>query len=1100
MHAFVLTASPMEAAGFRILRPAQRRAAGQSAQLSRRCLATPPAQGRGALAATATAFLAAGCSALRQSRRRWRRCQVSLARPATATETAAPERVPVILLSGFLGTGKTTLLRHWLENTTDRVGIVVNDVASVNIDSKLVQQQSYNAEGEVNAIQLANGCACCSLGDELLVDISDLIELSGGERPFKQIVVELSGVAEPARVCENFASAREAGYYVVNGVELGQVVTVLDASTFCEEYMEYSRLYEREDLMDGDVGEMAEVAVVELLVEQTEAADIVILNKTDMATKEQLDLTREVVKAINKKARIIETTFGKVTLQDVLAEDHSEARHDHCDHAHEEHGHEGHHDDTHAEHGHGHEEEHSQAHSHASDCSEPGCSDASHGHSHSHADDCSDPDCTDHSHGHDHGHAHSHSTTTAEDRFGITSFTYRARRPLSEQRFTEALQKWPIPKHSDLKLMLDDTETNPGHPLRKVIRSKGFCWLETQPATRVYWSQAGKDMQLTYNGLWWGAMTQDQVKLMQKMATGEYDRARREDWDDEWCDRRQELVFIGRHLDEAAIRSMLDKCLLTDDEHLGQAQLMLSCVQRCHTRQEFCNQNQTKSADSHELTASTPTMHRCRSNLKRAVDLWFMLALGLRGDTGVSDLLLMNVFCAPDECAPSQHRGPVSRERTANDINTCQRAGEAITGKAFDDFSLSRLTGSKTYQPQVIGKCVRLLQSFGNVCSPLTFTTKGTGRETESLTSMSKSLFIMDAAQEYLKAQLLPQEEFAQGSVYVQVYEGAVYYQADTGGQSDPLTFSLSSLTTLKQEEVMIQRNLGLRFLETYAAEPFHFEFQDAPSVCTACLAILPAGRPARLSASTAAQSSRTSSAQRPQRPSVVSSRTMKLHSIRIRQISPPVVARAGESTRRPSVVSSRRPSTVSNASVTRVCHGSLEASTRTTVLGSSLVCSTASGRSMSPVWIARGMAEAKHHIAVPQSRTTSPLLGSSLRSAATEVKRAPLAPFNWQVSKPGKDVTSLATRTVSTRSAASSAPSSSSTPIVPLSGISLPMTNEQASDVAEAIGGITAGRKNVRFCPEEALDPKANLEEKVGMVAGEKPLAAGRTPSYGGA
>ncbi|CAE7869301.1 yciC, partial [Symbiodinium necroappetens] len=530
-------------------------------------------------AATATAFLAAGCSALRQSRRRWRRCQVSLARPATATETAAPERVPVILLSGFLGTGKTTLLRHWLENTTDRVGIVVNDVASVNIDSKLVQQQSYNAEGEVNAIQLANGCACCSLGDELLVDISDLIELSGGERPFKQIVVELSGVAEPARVCENFASAREAGYYVVNGVELGQVVTVLDASTFCEEYMEYSRLYEREDLMDGDVGEMAEVAVVELLVEQTEAADIVILNKTDMATKEQLDLTREVVKAINKKARIIETTFGKVTLQDVLAEDHSEARHDHCDHAHEEHGHEGHHDDTHAEHGHGHEEEHSQAHSHASDCSEPGCSDASHGHSHSHADDCSDPDCTDHSHGHDHGHSHSHSTTTAEDRFGITSFTYRARRPLSEQRFTEALQKWPIPKHSDLKLMLDDTETNPGHPLRKVIRSKGFCWLETQPATRVYWSQAGKDMQLTYNGLWWGAMTQDQLKLMQKMATGEYDRARREDWDDEWCDRRQELVFIGRHLDEAAIRSMLDKCLLTDDEMVSYRKMQDASMQ-----------------------------------------------------------------------------------------------------------------------------------------------------------------------------------------------------------------------------------------------------------------------------------------------------------------------------------------------------------------------------------------------------------------------------------------------------------------------------------------------------------------------------------------
>jgi len=280
---------------------------------------------------------------------------------------------------------------------------------------------------------------------------------------------------------------------------------------------------------------------------------------------------------------------------------------------------------------------------------------------------------------------------------------------------------------------------------------------------------------------------------------------------------------------------------------------------------------------------------------------------------------------------------------------------------------------------------------------------------------------------------------------------------------------------------------------------------QDArsarPSTSSVPPAILPAGRPVRLSASTTVRSSRTStSAQRPQRPSVVSSRTMKLHSIRIRQISPPVMAHAGESSRRPSVVSSRRPSTVSNTSVTRVCHGSLEASTRTTVLGSSLVCSTASGRSMSPVWIARGMTEAKRHSTVPQSRTTSPLLGSSLRCAASEVKRAPLAPFNWQVSKPGKDVTSLATRTVSTRSATSSAPSSSSTPIVPLSGMSLPMTNEQASDVAEAVGGITAGRKNVRFCPEDASDPKADLEEEKVGGAGEKRLATGRTPSYGGA
>eukprot|EP00438_Fugacium_kawagutii_P027392 Skav208439 [mRNA] locus=scaffold1952:149847:155209:- [translate_table: standard] len=118
-----------------------------------------------------------------------KRRRSDMVRKAAKVDVELPKPVPVILLSGFLGTGKTTLLRHWLENSTDRVGVVVNDVAAVNIDSKLVQQQTYNPEGEVNAIQLEhlgaevrNGCACCSLGDELLVSIYDLLELATQER------------------------------------------------------------------------------------------------------------------------------------------------------------------------------------------------------------------------------------------------------------------------------------------------------------------------------------------------------------------------------------------------------------------------------------------------------------------------------------------------------------------------------------------------------------------------------------------------------------------------------------------------------------------------------------------------------------------------------------------------------------------------------------------------------------------------------------------------------------------------------------------------------------------------------------------------------
>mmetsp|Transcript_27416 Transcript_27416/g.63864 ORF Transcript_27416/g.63864 Transcript_27416/m.63864 type:complete len:585 (+) Transcript_27416:61-1815(+) len=560
MHAWAL-ARPMEAAGRTTSHP--RLAWVRAQDCSSR---TPSVLQRGAFNINACAVASAALVWAGVQRQRWpSRRNFSLVRAVAAADTAVPKPVPIILLSGFLGTGKTTLLRHWLENSTDRVGIVVNDVAAVNIDSKLVQQQTYNAEGEVNAIQLENGCACCSLGDELLVNIHDLLELTTGDRPFSHIVVELSGVAEPARVKENFVSAKESGYYVVNGVEMGKVVTLLDASTFCEDYMEYSRLYEREDLMDGDVGEMEECAVVELLVEQTEAADIVVLNKTDLATKEQLDATRAVVKGLNQKAAILETAYGKLTLTKVLeaatAQEHKHLQQDHeehsgCSHSHEEHGHE-----AKAEHSHEdcHEEEH--GHSHASDCSDPGCSDHSHDHDHGHGS-CSDPDCSDSGHSHE----HSHGSTTAEDRFGITSFTYRARRPFSEERFTEVLKKWPIPKHTDIQLMLSDVESDAENPMTPVIRSKGFCWLESQPSTRVYWSHAGKEMLLTYNGLWWAAMSEDQIRIMKQLGAGAYQAARREDWNDEWGDRRQELVFIGRKLDEAAIREQLNECLLTDDE------------------------------------------------------------------------------------------------------------------------------------------------------------------------------------------------------------------------------------------------------------------------------------------------------------------------------------------------------------------------------------------------------------------------------------------------------------------------------------------------------------------------------------------------------
>jgi len=515
----------------------------------------------GSLSLLAAASLRRRRTTLRGLDKPW---ATSLRASSSLVETGSDAKVPVVLLSGFLGTGKTTLLRHWLENAEGRIGIVVNDVATVNIDSKLVQQRKYDSDGQIDAIQLQNGCACCSLGDELMMSIYELLELATEGEPFSQIVVELSGVAEPARVRTLFQDAEKSGSLAMEHMELGKVLTLVDASTFCKEYMEYAQIHEREDLMEEDVGEMADSQVVELLVEQVEAADVVVLNKTDLATPEQVAATRAVVASLNTKATIMEASFGKISLSSALQEvpqlQEQKPEHSHektCCHGHADHG------------DHSSSESHGHSHEHASDCSEPTCKDESHGSSHGNsngqAETCNDPTCTDESHGH--SHSQKDAATTAQERFGITSFTYTARRPFHEDRFAKALQKWPVPKQDDLGVLLasgDDAQED--HPLARVIRSKGFCWLETHPSSRMYWTHAGKDMQLRYEGLWWGAMTKDQVKLMETMAVGEYERSLREEWVDGYADRRQELVFIGQRVDEAAIRAILDGCLLTDSE------------------------------------------------------------------------------------------------------------------------------------------------------------------------------------------------------------------------------------------------------------------------------------------------------------------------------------------------------------------------------------------------------------------------------------------------------------------------------------------------------------------------------------------------------
>eukprot|EP00931_Biecheleriopsis_adriatica_P036706 TRINITY_DN21111_c0_g1_i1.p1 TRINITY_DN21111_c0_g1~~TRINITY_DN21111_c0_g1_i1.p1 ORF type:complete len:652 (-),score=133.80 TRINITY_DN21111_c0_g1_i1:4-1959(-) len=559
---------------------------------------------------------------LRGADKLWVRSSTKL---RAAAGSARAEKVPVVLLSGFLGTGKTTLLRHWLENAEGRIGIVVNDVAAVNIDSKLVRQQNYDSDGQINSIQLQDGCACCTLGEELLLSVWELLELAEGGEPFSQIVVELSGVAEPAQVQSLFEEAAESGNPLMDRMELSKIVTVLDTSTFCENYMDYAMMQDREDLKEGDNHNMGELQVVELLVEQTEAAHVVILNKTDLAAPEHLDTTKVVVSSLNSKANVMQTSFGKIPLSSVLREveaeepsnghesgsGNSQCRAKSCNSSdtddsseptckresqcQSDQGNAGscggskRNDESQSSSSCGgskcKEESPSSSNCGGSKCAEENPSSSSCGGSKCAEENpsssscggskcteespssssCGDPTCEDESCNHSHDKVGS--LTTAQERFGISSFTYTARRPFSEERFVEALKKWPVPQQDDLGMLLSGSgDADEDHPMAKVIRSKGFCWMQTRPSVRMYWAHAGKSMQLKSEGLWWGAMSKDQINLFEGMAFAEYERSLREDWVDDFADRRQEIVFIGQNLDEPAIRAILDESLLTDDE------------------------------------------------------------------------------------------------------------------------------------------------------------------------------------------------------------------------------------------------------------------------------------------------------------------------------------------------------------------------------------------------------------------------------------------------------------------------------------------------------------------------------------------------------
>jgi len=527
-----------------------------------------------------------------------------------AEEEEENAKIPISLLSGFLGSGKTTLLQETLDNKGGvKVGVIVNDMAAVNIDAKLVRMGGGGEEEEdgkrtgmiggnvvdtSEVVELQNGCACCSASGELLDGVMKLLAAAAErDEAYDRIVIEMSGVAEPKNVRKTFFEAKYQGHPVFEFCDLQNMVTVIDSGNFVSLYESTDDMTERSDLAEREEkpgAQFSDRKVVDLLTEQVEVADYLVLNKQDLVSTKNDEKLRGIVGLLNPKAELVPCEFGGAPLEVVLGsqretwvannDDEDDFRvalnavkgDQPCtdpDCGDESHGH----SHSHAK-AHTHE---AKGHSHDEECEDAECTDASHSHgghsheakAHSHdGEECNVVGCDDPSHSHGAGHSHE---ATPEEKWGISSFVYSRRRPFHPQRLREFILKMPVSANADMEgadgrewAIPEGRVKGDASPLDSIIRSKGFVWLSNFHRVALYWSHAGQFFDLKEFGMYWASTP------LKYWPSGKVERSQIvEDFGPEgfaYGDRRQELVIIGVGLDQAAIEGLLDECLLTDEE------------------------------------------------------------------------------------------------------------------------------------------------------------------------------------------------------------------------------------------------------------------------------------------------------------------------------------------------------------------------------------------------------------------------------------------------------------------------------------------------------------------------------------------------------
>lgn len=220
-------------------------------------------------------------------------------------------RLPVTVLSGFLGAGKTTVLSHILNNRqSKKIAVIVNDMSEINIDATQIQNEVTLSHQEEKLVEMSNGCICCTLREDLLVEIDKLAK----DGRFDYLVIESTGISEPLPVAETFTFADAEGVSLSDIAKLDTMVTLVDAVNFLKDYDEAKQLQQTGE----SLGEDDERSVADLLVDQIEFADVLLISKTDLIKEFELNRLIAILKTLNTSARIIPIAYGQVNIDDIL--------------------------------------------------------------------------------------------------------------------------------------------------------------------------------------------------------------------------------------------------------------------------------------------------------------------------------------------------------------------------------------------------------------------------------------------------------------------------------------------------------------------------------------------------------------------------------------------------------------------------------------------------------------------------------------------------------------------------------------------------------------------------------------------------------------